>query len=129
MKPPRRCRTWLIRAERIGTQSVAGVGEGTGARSAADVAVLAGTAFSVELVGRVQRAKDLGDAVEVDQRPGADVAAMQRQESRRIDFAQVRDEDDAVSVTDRESVINGGALVNSGVALGVIETSRPSPLA
>jgi hypothetical protein len=50
MKPRRRCPTWLIRAERIGAQSVADVGEGTGARSAADVAVLAGTAFSVELV-------------------------------------------------------------------------------
>lgn len=49
MKPRRRCRTWLIRAERIGAQSVAGVGEGTGARSAADVAVLAGGAFSLEL--------------------------------------------------------------------------------
>jgi hypothetical protein len=57
MKPRRRCRTWLIRAERIGAQSVAGLGEGRGARSAADVAVLAGTAFFVELV---QAAADCG---------------------------------------------------------------------
>src|SRR5579862_823431 len=100
----------FIGAEWIGAESVAGVGEGSSARSAADVAVFAGSALSVELVGRVQGAEGIGVAIDIDQRSGPDVAAMQRQKSRGINLAKVRDEDDPVAVANLESFVDGGRL-------------------
>src|SRR5579862_5809681 len=97
----------FIRAERVGAERVAGVGKGAGARSSADVAVFAGTALAVELIGIVQSAEDLGVAVDLDQRFFAHVAAAQRQKSRRIDFPEIGNEDDAVSIANLKSVVDG----------------------
>src|SRR5215469_7837562 len=71
--------SWLVRAERICAERVFAVGEGPGARAAADVAVSTGPAFTVKLVGRMQSAKDLGIAVDLDQRILAHIATTQRQ--------------------------------------------------
>src|SRR5579871_887125 len=100
-----RCR--LVGAERVRAERIAGVGEGTSARSATDVAVFAGSALPVELFGRVQAAKYFGIPVHVDQRIGADVAATQREESRGIDLSEIRNEDDAVTVANLESFVDG----------------------
>src|SRR5215469_9077735 len=84
-----RCGTRFIGAERIGPESVPGVGEGAGARAAADVAVLAGAALAVELGGIVQATEDGGVAIYVHQRFNPNIPAPQRQESRGINFAEV----------------------------------------
>ena len=100
----------LPRARYPGTERIARVGEGTGSRAAADVAVLASAALSVERIGVVQSLEDFRVAVDLDQRVFAHVSAVQRQESGGINFAEVRDEDDAVSVANLEALINGARL-------------------
>src|SRR4051812_44667778 len=71
----------LVRAERVGSQHISGIGEGAGARTAADMAVFARAALPVELVGVMQSAEDLGVTVDVDQRIDAYIAAALRQKS------------------------------------------------
>src|SRR5215471_8585065 len=88
----------LVRAEWVGGQRIAGMGEGAGPRSTADVAVLAQAAFAVEFLWRVESAKDFGLAIQVHQRLCAHAAAMQRQKAGGIHLAQIGNEDDAVAV-------------------------------
>ena len=70
------------------------------------MAVLAGAALSVELIGRVEGAKDFGVAVNIDQRTGADIPAAQRKKSRGIDVAEIGDEDDPVAVANLEAFVD-----------------------
>ena len=67
-------RARFVRAEWVGAECVAGIREGAGTRSTADVAVFASAALTVERVRVVQPAEDLGVAVDIDQRIGANVA-------------------------------------------------------
>src|SRR5258708_36082263 len=91
--------TGLIGTEGVGSQRIAGVGVGAGARSTAEVAVFARTALPMELAGGVERAKHFGITVHVHQRIGAHVAALERQESGRINVSQGGNEDDSVPRT------------------------------
>src|ERR1700733_1402971 len=62
----RRCSAGFVRTERVCAQSVTGIGICARARPSADVAVFAGTAFSMELIGRVECAENVGVAVDID---------------------------------------------------------------
>ena len=74
---------------------------GAGARSSADLAELAVTAFAQFRRRLAQHPEQAGVLIDVHQRIVADIAAGNRQVTAGIDFAGVRDEHEAPAIADR----------------------------
>ena len=120
---------WLVGAERVRRQRIAGGFKGTGARSAAQGVVFAVSAASFELGGIVQRSEDRRVAVDIGDAVFANIADHQRQESGRADVAGVGDEHDAVSVANSEAAIRAAALdLLAGHAFGAHPFQRDAPV-
>src|SRR5689334_21452582 len=86
------------------------MGKGARARSSADVAVFTIAALPMKPVGRMESAEDFGVAVNVDDSIRPDGSAAQRQESRRINIAQMGHEDDAMAIANLKALIHRGLL-------------------
>src|SRR5579864_1121525 len=119
----------LVRAKWIRAQRIARVGEGAGTRSSADVAVFADSAFSVKLVWSVEPTKYFRVTIDVNQRSCAHAAATQRQETGRIDIAQMGNENDAVAIANLKSSVDRTALdLGRGHSCGAHSVKSQTPV-
>jgi hypothetical protein len=87
---------------RVRSERVTGLGQGASPRATAELGVLTRGAGLRE-VGCANRVQDLIVAVDVDQTLLADIAQPVGHESRRVDVAIARDEDDALAVSGRRA--------------------------
>ena len=88
----------LITAIRFGAEIIAADRISPGATAAADMAVLAGSADAAVRVGVLQCAKHRMAAIDIDGRNIGKLSAHDRKETRRENFAVLRNEHDAASI-------------------------------
>src|SRR5579875_153316 len=83
------------------------------------MAILALAALAPEARGVMERTKERGVAVNVNQMVRADVAGSQRKKTGRIDLALTGDENDAVTVANFKSPVDGATLDFLHAAAGI----------
>src|SRR5215467_16344340 len=99
--------SWLIAAEGIFTERIAGGGEGPRTRAATAVCVLAAPTAAMEDLGAPERAEEARVPIEHDRIAVPHGAGGQREEARRPHFTRVGDEHDAVAVAHAGSMPDG----------------------
>ena len=97
----------LVHAEGVGAERVAGCGKSSGSGAATQGPVVADAAAVNELRGVMELAEQGGVAVDIDDVVLEDAADGQRQEASGADVARIRNEHDAMAITD--AIAAGGS--------------------